>query len=76
MVVCILQMLIFITHYVCLKHMAAGPIAGFETEGLWWFLDLSAGDVYCALPVICCLTLFINIEVHSSCLDQQTWARG
>lgn len=46
--------------------MATAPVESFKEGGMYWFMDLTVPDQFCALPAITSVTLWLTLEVTCS----------
>jgi YidC/Oxa1 family membrane protein insertase len=60
---------LFLGMFVGIRTMAAVPVPGFTTEGLWWFMDLSVADPTLMLPLLATATFAVINEVRFDLLD-------
>lgn len=54
--------------YKLCRGMAALPVPGLETQGFWWFTDLTVSDPLYILPCISTAMLFLSTKVSLSTL--------
>lgn len=59
----VFQIPAFATFFMALKTLAEFPVQSFKTGGLLWFTDLTIHDPHFILPVFCCSTMLLVIEL-------------
>lgn len=57
------QMPLFVSFFLTLRAMTSYPVDGMQTEGLFWFKDLTLSDPYYALPILTSSTLFVILKI-------------
>lgn len=61
----LVQMPIFLTFFMAIRHMAAAPVESMKTGGFAWFPDLTIPDPTFSLPLLTCVNFLLNIEVSN-----------
>lgn len=57
--------LVFLSQFFALKRLAVSKYPGIESQGLFWFKDLSVGDPLWVLPLISATTMHFVFRVGS-----------
>lgn len=55
----------FATMFFAIRGMANAPVESLKTQGLFWFVDLTATDPFFLLPIITSSSLFFVIKFGS-----------
>ena len=56
------QGIIFASMFFALKGMATAPVESMKSQGILWFVDLTAQDPLFLLPVITSLSVFLHLK--------------
>lgn len=66
------QGFVFCSMFFALRGMAEAPVASMKTEGVLWFVDLTARDPFLMLPLMTCMSLYTYIKVGGDGVNLNT----